>query len=216
MSRWQGLYAITPLNAPPEPRLAEQVAEAIAGGARMVQYRDKAGDADRRTREAAELLQVCRSHGVPLIINDDVELALRVGADGVHLGREDPDPEEARRRLGDRAIIGVSCYDQMERAWWAQAVDAQYVAFGRFFPSMTKPQAVSASPELLRQARRELRIPLVAIGGITPENSAALIAAGADMLAVVQGIFARPDIRSAAQAFSRLFATEIAADDPIR
>jgi thiamine-phosphate pyrophosphorylase len=215
MSRWQGLYAITPLN-PPEPRLAEQVGEAIAGGARIVQHRDKSGDADQRAQEAAELLQVCRAHGVPLIINDDVELALRVGADGVHLGREDPDPEKARRRLGDRAIIGVSCYDQLERARWAQAVGAQYAAFGRFFPSMTKPQAVSASPELLRQARRELRIPLVAIGGITPENGAALIAAGADMLAVVQGVFARPDIRSAAQAFTRLFPTEIAADGPIR
>jgi thiamine-phosphate pyrophosphorylase len=132
MSRWQGLYAITPLN-PPEPRLAEQVGEAIAGGARIVQHRDKSGDADQRAQEAAELLQVCRAHGVPLIINDDVELALRVGADGVHLGREDPDPEKARRRLGDRAIIGVSCYDQLERARWAQAVGAQYAAFGRFF-----------------------------------------------------------------------------------
>jgi thiamine-phosphate pyrophosphorylase len=216
MSRWQGLYAITPLTPPPEPRLAEQVAEAIAGGARIVQYRDKAGDADRRARAAAELLHVCRAHGVPLIINDDVELALRVGADGVHLGREDPDPAEARQRLGDRAIIGLSCYDQLERARLAQAVGAQYAAFGRFFPSMTKPQAASASPELLRQARRELHIPLVAIGGITPENGAALIAAGADMLAVVQGIFARPNIRSAAEALTRLFPTEIAADDPIR
>jgi thiamine-phosphate pyrophosphorylase len=216
MSRWQGLYAITPIYPPPEPRLAEQVAQAIAGGARIVQYRDKACDADRRARAAGELLHVCRAQGVPLIINDDVELALRVGADGVHLGREDPDPAEARQRLGDRAIIGVSCYNQLARARWAQEVGAQYVAFGRFFPSITKPQAVSASPELLRQARRELHIPLVAIGGITPENGAALIAAGADMLAVVRSIFTRPDIRSAAQAFAGLFPTEIAVDDPIR
>jgi thiamine-phosphate pyrophosphorylase len=216
MSRWRGLYAVTPVHAPSGRPLAEQVAEAIVGGARVVQYREKAGDSERRAREATALLLVCRSHGVPLIINDDVELALRIGADGVHLGREDPDPAEARQRLGDRAIIGVSCYDQMERARWAQAVGAQYVAFGRFFPSMTKPQAVSASPELLRQARHELSIPLVAIGGITPENGAALIAAGADMLAVVQGVFARPDIRSAAQAFTRLFPTETAANDPIR
>lgn len=216
MTRWRGLYAITPIRPADGPGLTEQVAAAIAGGARVVQYRDKSGDNAKRVREASELLALCRGRGVPLIINDDLALAARVGADGLHLGRDDPDPREARRRLGGQAIIGVSCYDQLDRALWAQAVGAQYVAFGRFFPSPTKPQAVPTSLKLLRRARRELRLPLVAIGGITPENGPALIAAGADMLAVVSGIFSQPDIRSAAQAFTRVFPTEVAADDPIR
>jgi thiamine-phosphate pyrophosphorylase len=118
---------------------------------------------------------------VPLIVNDDLELAQRIGADGVHLGREDADPRDARERLGANAIVGVSCYDQLERAHWAQEVGADYAAFGRFFPSATKPQAVPASLDLLRRARRELALPPVAIGGITPENGRSLIAAGADM-----------------------------------
>jgi len=219
MSRLSGLYAIIPqipnriLSRVPgttpspatRPSLATQVTQAIAGGARLIQYRDKDGDAAERLRTAHSLLAVCRAAAVPLIINDDLDLAARIGADGVHLGRDDPDPRAARSRLGATAIIGVSCYDQLQRALQAQAIGADYVAFGRFFPSVTKPLAVQVTPELLRRARRHLRIPLVAIGGVTPENGALLIAAGADMLATVDAVFGHSDIRAAAAAFDALF-----------
>ena len=185
--------------------LVSMVSEAIDGGARLVQYRDKSRDAARRREEAAGLAALCRLHGVPLIVNDDVELASEVGADGVHLGRDDPAVATARRRLGEAALIGVSCYDRFERAVAAAAAGADYVAFGRFFPSATKPDAVRAETGLLRRARRELGLPVVAIGGITPENGGALIAAGADMLAVVRAVFAAADVRAAAAALARLF-----------
>jgi thiamine-phosphate pyrophosphorylase len=205
VSRLSGLYAITPEAPAATPPLAVQVEQAIAGGARLIQYRDKSGTPQKRLREATDLLAVCRANRVPLIVNDDLDLAERIGADGVHLGREDAPPPEARRRLGPGAVIGVSCYDQLERAVAAQATGADYAAFGRFFPSATKPLAVQATPDLLRRARRRLTLPLVAIGGITPENGAALISAGADMLAAVDAIFGQPDIRTAAAAIARLF-----------
>jgi thiamine-phosphate pyrophosphorylase len=191
------------------------VEEAIVGGARLIQYRNKGRDAAARLADARGLLAVCRKHGIPLIINDDLELATAVGADGIHLGRDDPDPRQARQRLGPDAIIGVSCYNELERARRAQHAGADYAAFGSFFASATKPRAVPAAPELLRRARRELSLPLVAIGGITPENGGPLIAAGADMLAVVEGVFGQPDIRAAALAYNRLFPTEVSPDDPI-
>jgi thiamine-phosphate pyrophosphorylase len=185
--------------------LVSMVSEAIDGGARLVQYRDKSRDAARRREEAAGLAALCRLHGVPLIVNDDVELASEVGADGVHLGRDDPAVATARRRLGEAALIGVSCYDRFERAVAAAAAGADYVAFGRFFASATKPDSVRAETGLLRRARRELGLPVVAIGGITPENGGALIAAGADMLAVVRAVYAAADVRAAAAALARLF-----------
>lgn len=205
MSRLRGLYAITPEILPLGPPLTTRVELAIAGGARLVQYREKSGDADKRLREAKALLRVCRASGVPLIINDDVELAQHIGADGVHLGRDDADPADARTRLGPDAIIGVSCYARLERGVDAQEIGADYAAFGRFFQSNTKPLTVQAAPDLLRRARKDLAIPLVAIGGITPENGGPLISAGADMLAVVDAVFGQPDIRRAAAAFTRLF-----------
>ena len=208
MKQLRGLYAITPQPGPGRPLLTAAVEQALAGGARLIQYRDKGSDPGGRRDEAAALLALCRRAGVPLIINDDLELAAAIGADGLHLGRDDADPRDARDRLGAGAIIGVSCYNQLERARRAQEVGADYAAFGRFFPSATKPRAVQADPELLRQARRELTLPLVAIGGITPENGAPLIAAGADMLAVIDGVFAQPDIAAAARRFSRLFSPE--------
>jgi thiamine-phosphate pyrophosphorylase len=209
MSLLRGLYAITapaPKEAPATSlSLTEQVERAIAGGARLIQYRDKSHDPGKRLREAAALLATCRAAAVPLVINDDLELAVRIGADGVHLGRDDADPGEARRLLGPEAIIGVSCYDQLRRAEHAQEIGADYAALGRFFPSATKPQAVRATLDLLRLARWRLAIPLVAIGGITPENGRSLIAAGADMLAVIEAVFGQPDIRAAAAAFGELF-----------
>ncbi len=204
----RGLYAITDADLASGQNLTSQVAAAIRGGARIVQYRDKGTDQTRRIREAASLLSLCRAQGTSLIINDDLALAEAVGADGIHLGRDDVPPRLARERLGASAIIGVSCYNQLERARRAASDGADYVAFGRFFTSLTKPDAVAADKDLLRRARAEIRLPLVAIGGITPENGSLLVRAGADMLAVIRGVFGHRDIAAAARRFSRLFEPE--------
>lgn len=203
-----GLYAITPETSTHSTSLPEQVSAAIRGGARAIQYRDKRLDPRQRRIEAQALLEVCSAAGVPLIVNDDVALAAEIGADGVHLGRDDADPREARARLGEHAIIGVSCYDQLALAETAEAAGASYVAFGSFFPSTVKPNAVRPAPELLTAARARLAIPIVAIGGITSHNGRLLILAGADMLAVVTGVFAQPDITAAARAYTQLFPEE--------
>ena len=200
-----GLYAITDSNLIPAAELATRVAQAIAGGATVIQYREKQLAASERHRQAAELAALCRRHAVPLLINDDVELAAAVGAAGVHLGRDDTAIRTARERLGADAIIGVSCYNTLQRAHAAAAAGADYIAFGRFFPSHTKPDAVQAEPELLQQARRQLELPLVAIGGITPENGARLLATGANLLAVIHGVFGQPDAQAAAQRYTDLF-----------
>jgi thiamine-phosphate pyrophosphorylase len=198
-----GLYAITRENYPNEQALADAVAAAIRGGAVAVQYRAKA--ARDPLREAVGLLAICREGGVPLIINDDVELAHRIGADGVHLGKDDLSLTEARRVLGPEAIIGVSCYDSVELAVRAQDDGASYVAFGRFFPSKTKPDAPCARLETLAAAKRHLSIPIVAIGGVTQENGGLLVDAGADFLAVIEAVFGRPDPELAASDFLPLF-----------
>ncbi|RMG29559.1 MAG: thiamine phosphate synthase [Gammaproteobacteria bacterium] len=204
-ARWRGLYAITDPARTPGPRLFEAVAAALRGGARVVQYRNKTAPPGVRRDEAARLAALCRAHGAPFLVNDDPRLAAEVEADGVHLGREDPELRQARRLLGPRRWIGISCYNRLERARQAQDAGADYVAFGRFFPSRTKPEAVPATPALLRAARRELRLPVVAIGGITPENGRVLIEAGADMLAVIHALFGQPDVEAAARALARLF-----------
>jgi thiamine-phosphate pyrophosphorylase len=196
-----GLYAVTD---GPRAGLADAVAAALAGGAVLVQYRDKSGDDARRHAEAAMLVALCRRRAVPLIVNDDVELAAAVDADGVHLGEHDGDLETARARLGASAIIGVSCYDRLERGREAAAAGADYLAFGAFFASPTKPNARRATVELLRSARA-LGLPLVAIGGITPDNARPLIEAGADFVAVVSGVFGQPDPQSAARCYADLF-----------
>jgi len=200
-----GLYAVTDSSLIPDMPLADAVAAAVRGGARLVQYRDKSADPARRTYEAKALLKLCREHEIPLIINDDVELAAALGADGVHLGREDAPLDEARVRLGPRAIIGMSCYDSLKHAVAAQHAGADYVAFGSFYPSLSKPRTVRAPLALLAEARQRLSVPICAIGGITPENGATLFAAGADMLAVISGLFGQADIEAAAQRYARLF-----------
>jgi thiamine-phosphate pyrophosphorylase len=200
-----GLYAITESRLTPPGTTIEQVSLAIDGGAVVIQYREKHLPRKERGREARALATLCRERDIPLIINDDIELAAACGAAGVHLGQDDAPVSRARRRLGQRAIIGVSCYNQMERARTAAGTDASYVAFGRFFPSKTKPGAVQALPALLSQARREIKLPIVAIGGITPENGAELVHAGANLLAVIHGVFGQNDIRAAAQAYTALF-----------
>lgn len=200
----RGLYAITD---GPRADLHEVAAQALAGGARILQYRDKTADAARRHAEAAALKLLCDAHAVPLIVNDDVALALAVGAGGVHLGRDDDDVAAARAVLGASAIIGVSCYDSLDRARAAAAAGADYVAFGAFFPSPTKPHAVRASLDLLRQSAT-LGLPRVAIGGITPDNAPDLVEAGADFLAVISAVFGADDVRGAAQRFARLYSPD--------
>jgi len=201
----RGLYALTDGRLTPAERLLPAVTAAIRDGARLIQYRDKSNDPARRRAEARALLVLCRAHGALLIINDDIALAAEIGADGVHLGRDDAGLAAARVQLGPRAIIGISCYDSLERAVAAAQAGADYVAFGSFYPSATKPQAIRAPLELLPVARRQLSIPICAIGGITPENGVALLAAGADMLAVIHGLFAAPDVTAAARAYAGLF-----------
>ena len=208
MARLAGLYAITDSQLLPGEKLISGVSAAIAGGARMIQYREKSADQVHRVREATQLRQLCQRHGITFIINDDAALAAETCADGVHLGRDDGAIESARQQLPN-GIIGVSCYNDWPRAEMAQAAGADYVAFGAFYPSSTKPNAVAADPSLLTRAHQTLEIPVVAIGGITAENGATLINAGADMLAVVQGVFAQPNIEHAAKQYAQLFNNSI-------
>ncbi len=203
--RLQGLYAITDTTpSSSNEQLLTAAQQAIHGGARILQYRDKSDDQPRRRQQATLLLELCRQHGVTFIINDDVALAAAIGADGVHLGRDDGDIDAARQQLR-HGIVGLSCYNEWPLAKAAAAAGADYIAFGAFFPSTTKPNAARATSELLQRSRQELNVPVVAIGGITPENGRELIDAGADMLAVVQGVFGQPDIQAAARRYAALF-----------
>ncbi len=202
----RGLYAVTDSSLTADGKLLTAVEGAIRGGARLLQYRDKSPDQPRRETEARALLQLCHNHNVMLVINDDVALAASIGADGVHLGKEDAALHEARVTLGPRSIIGVSCYASLERAVAAAHAGADYVAFGSFFPSPSKPYATPAPISLLEAARQQLNVPVCAIGGITPDNGGALVRAGADMLAVISGIFAQADMEAAARRYARLFA----------
>ena len=199
-----GLYAITD---GPRDDLLDVAAQALAGGARLLQYRDKTPDHARRHAEARALQQLCHRHGAALIVNDDVALALAIRADGVHLGKQDGELASARAALGGTAIIGVSCYDSIDRARTAVAAGADYIAFGAFFPSPTKPHAPRAMPGLLRQSAA-LGVPRVAIGGITPDNAPSLVEAGADFLAVISAVFSAGDVRAAAQRFAQLYPSD--------
>lgn len=201
----RGLYLLTPDDAD-DARLLARLAPLLPHCA-LLQHRAKALDAPARERQARALLALCRRHGVPLVINDDAALAARIAADGVHLGEDDGAIAAARELLGERAIIGASCYDDLQRAREALAQGADYVAFGALFPSPTKPGARRATPGLLRQART-LGHPVVAIGGITPDNARQAIDAGADLIAVIGGVFDAPDPTAAAQACAAAFQQE--------
>ncbi len=200
-----GLYAIADTGVLSPADLMAAVAQAIDGGAAVVQYRDKSSDDPRRLTQATALAQLCHDRGVMFIVNDDVSLAGASGADGVHLGRDDPSPPAARRALGRGAIIGVSCYNDLSMAIEAQQQGADYVAFGAFFVSPTKPHAVRADASLLRRAKARLCVPVVAIGGITPHTAPALITAGADAVAVIHGVFGQPEPAAAARRYALLF-----------
>lgn len=199
-----GLYAITPASGERE-RLYAQVEAALAGGARFLQYRDKQSPADERLRRACELRTLCDRHGASFIVNDSVELAVAAGADGVHLGAEDGDPAAARAVLGPAAVIGVSCYADLDRARLAVAAGADYVAFGAAFASASKPGAPAVPLARIAEACATLPVPVAAIGGITVDNARPLIAAGVSLLAVIFDLFSAPDIGARATQFSRLF-----------
>lgn len=205
----KGLYALTPDTlgsaTPDTVDLLRRAEQAIAGGVRVLQYRNKLADASLQQRQAQALREITRQHRVTFIVNDDAQLAAAVDADGVHLGRDDVGIAAARALLGDEKIIGVSCYNRLDMARQAAAAGADYVAFGAFFASSVKPQAVAASVEMLREARAELRVPIVAIGGITAENGRVLVEAGADALAVISAVFGAADVRQAAQDIAKLF-----------
>ncbi len=200
-----GLYAITNSALTPAEELLKAVEQAIRGGAVVIQYRDKDSPQTLRKEQATALSRLCQTWKVPFIVNDDPLLARECGAAGVHVGQQDGGYASARAILGPEAIIGVSCHDSLDQALAAQTQGADYVAFGRFFPSRTKPHAPPAQIETLRTARRQLTIPIVAIGGITPENGAALIESGANFLAVIHGIFGQPDPQAAARTYAKLF-----------
>ncbi len=207
-ARLSGLYAITDAGLQPDEQLEEHVALAIEGGARLIQYRDKSGNNRLRRQQARALAALCDTHSVPLIINDDIRLAADCGAAGVHLGQDDTGLATARKLLGDNAIIGISCYNSPELARQAAEQGADYIAFGRFFASRTKPDAIQATPDLIIDSKQRWGIPVAAIGGITLDNAGQLLDAGADMLAVVRGVFAATDIRQATADFARMFAQE--------
>jgi thiamine-phosphate pyrophosphorylase len=198
----KGLYLITP-DDHDSMRLLRRV-RAVLPGAALLQYRNKAADPALRHEQATSLLAACRDAGVPLVVNDDIGLACEVGADGVHVGRGDGSVADARRRLGPAAIVGASCYADAALARAAVAAGASQVAFGAFGPSPTKPGAPRASVALL-EATRDIGVPRVAIGGITPANAPGLVAAGADLIAVISGVFDAADPAAAARAFRACF-----------
>jgi thiamine-phosphate pyrophosphorylase len=208
MATIAGLYALTP-DLLDTDELIVRVTAAIAGGAAAVQYRNKIASPPLRRAQALALRDLCAARGITFIVNDDVNLAYAVDADGVHLGRDDASLSHARRRLGTTAIIGASCYDSLERAAAAVAAGADYVAFGSFFPSTVKPDAARVEPSLLTAAKARLNVAAVAIGGITPATAPALIAAGADALAVITAVFDAPDVAAAAKAFRDAFSAAV-------
>jgi len=204
----RGLYAITDSQLL-AGRFLSHVEAALEGGVCLLQYRDKSDDAARRLREAEGLMKLCERYGTQLLINDDAELAARLGV-GVHLGQTDGPLTPARALLGRRAIIGSTCHASLELAAQAASEGASYVAFGRFFNSVTKPGASAANVELLEQARAQVKLPIAVIGGITLDNAAPLVAHGADLLAVIHGLFgadSAQEVTRRARAFNALFAS---------
>lgn len=201
----RGLYAIVDTALTARENRVTYAHAVLTGGAVMLQYRDKSVDAARRKDEAIALRDLCRVHDALFIVNDDVELAVETNADGVHLGRDDMPPMEARALLGDERIIGVSCYDDIARARLSAAQGVNYVAFGSFYPSRTKPDAVRAHRNLIKLARDELDLAIVAIGGITTQNARPLVESGVDLLAVIRDLAEADDPHAKATSFARVF-----------
>jgi thiamine-phosphate pyrophosphorylase len=202
-----GLYALTP-DDNLLPRLSALVESALKGGVQWVQYRNKIAPAPLRRAQAAELLRICRAHGAKLIINDDIWLAVEIGADGAHIGRDDMPGGSltaARNALGSKRILGVSCYDDLARAEVAVDAGADYIAIGSVFASVSKPDATRASLDLVAEAKKRFKVPFCAIGGITVKNAPEVIKSGADMIAVLSDLFDAMDIQKQAEKFRHLF-----------
>ena len=200
-----GLYAITDENLITEDNFRLSVESALQGGSKIIQYRDKSNDQKKRFQQASLLRALCTEYDAICLINDDIKLAESVGADGIHLGKDDVTISRARQVLGNNCIIGISCYNELDLAIEAEKNHADYVAFGAMFSSSTKPEARSAKLELISQAKQKLSIPVCAIGGITEKNIHQLIQQGADMTAVINGLFASNDIKKMASRLSQYF-----------
>ncbi len=205
----KGLYAITDCENLTTEQLVHKTEQILRTGAAMLQYRNKYDDFTVRESQAGQLQMLCGKYNVPFIINDDIELASAINADGVHLGKDDHNCEQARALFGQQKIIGISCYNDLNRAMAAESMGASYIAFGAFFPTQTKNNTVKAGPELIREAKQRLKLPVVAIGGITPENGKSLIDAGADFLAVISGIYGPADPAQVMQSYITLFNNKI-------
>jgi len=203
-----GLYAITDCEHLSHNEVIEKTEDILRAGATLLQYRNKDNNIDNKSTLAYELQILCREFNRIFIINDDVELARKINADGIHLGKNDHDIRSVRAHLG-QVIIGISCYNEMQRAINAENVGADYVAFGSFFLSLTKPHAVRADKNLIKQAKKKLKLPVVAIGGITPENGKLLIKLGVNYLAVISGLYSVDDSYEATQAYLRLFVDNV-------
>jgi len=197
-ANFKGLYVITDPTLCPANTIIEQVTQALEGGAKILQFRDKTSDFQTQLTLSKQLKTLCEQYQAYFIVNDNIELAKQSGAHGIHIGQHDQTLLMARHQLGENCIIGVSCYNDLTLATNMQTLGANYVAFGRFFPSNTKPNAPQAEIETLIKAKRILDIPVVAIGGITAQNAPQLIATGVDSLAVIQGVFAQKNIQAAA------------------
>lgn len=210
----RGLYAITP-DTPDTDVLLAKVRQVLAGGARVLQYRNKSPSAALKREQASALLALCREHRVPLIINDDVALACTIDADGAHLGATDGDLVEARKQLGPSKLLGATCYQQIALAHTAKRAGADHVAFGGFFRSSTKPSSAARTPlTLIAEAKAQVDVPIVAIGGITHDNALELIGSGADAIAVISALFDAPDVAASAQRFVALWPSANPAAQP--
>lgn len=200
-----GLYVLTDCDNYSGNQFLEKTEVILESGIAMLQHRNKKDSSDVRLEQAKRLQHLCRQYDVPLIINDDIELAKKIHADGIHLGSDDLHCAEARMQLGTGHIIGISCYNSLARAINAESDGADYVAFGSFYPSTTKPDAISADLELLQSAKQHLKLPIVAIGGITPENAKPLLQAGSDFLAVSRAIYGVENPAGEVKKFNQLF-----------
>ena len=204
-NRLKGLYAITDQQLITEENFRASIEATLQGGTRIIQYRDKSDKQNKRLQQASLLRALCHQYHAICIINDDIELARAVNAHGVHLGKDDLSLMMARQMLGENAIIGVSCYNDLDRAMAAENNKADYVAFGAIFSSTTKPEANVAGLDIITKAKQQLSIPVCTIGGITQKNIQLVIQQGADMAAVISGIFSADDIKQATKILSQSF-----------
>ena len=200
----RGLYLVTP-DWDDTDKLLDVTRRALDAGAVLVQYRHKTASDAQRAQQAGALLALCRRHGRPLLINDHTDLCMRLDADGVHVGGTDASVATVRAMLGPDRIVGASCYGEFELARAAQIAGASYVAFGGFYPSTVKKYAVTTPPGIITRAKARLSVPVVVIGGMTPENARPLAALGADMVAAISSVYLAPDPCGAAREFAGMF-----------